>query len=224
MSFELVKKCAVIIGMIGFLLLGEAAGGEFAAGMNLGYYSGTSIQLHASAYNFTKSIPLSARLSIGYTWLNPGNAAEARKIFINDATNGTPEKHGNIRIYQFDLFYPLKIKSIPGAKLYFGPRHARFKGNFKYIGGNEDFDVTSSQWGWGVGMESSLVMNPRLSLLVGGGIEYYASAQMQGHDTAYSPDGDDVNPREGYTYDDADAAINQPGFELRLMIGFAYRL
>jgi hypothetical protein len=30
--------------------------------------------------------------------------------------------------------------------LYVGLRHSRFKANFKFVGGNEDFDVTSTHW------------------------------------------------------------------------------
>lgn len=105
-----------------------------------------------------------------------------------------------------------------------GPRYAFFKGNFKYVGGNEDFDVTSNQWGLGTGLESTFAMTRKMDLLIGGGIEYYFRSTLKGHDTAYSPDGQDVNPREDYTYGEANAAINQPGFELRLMIGFQYHL
>jgi hypothetical protein len=31
--------------------------------------------------------------------------------------------------------------------LVFGPRYSTFNGNFKYVGGNEDFDIKSKQWG-----------------------------------------------------------------------------
>jgi hypothetical protein len=53
-------------------------------------------------------------------------------------------------------------------------------------------------------------------------IEYYFSSRLRGHDTSYSPDGENVNPREEYTYNDANEAINRPGIEFRLMIGLQY--
>jgi len=197
---------------------------DFHAGMNLGYYGGLSWSVYGNAADFARDFPLTVRFSIGHIWLDPGDAAGARKIFINNATNGIPEKKGGTTYFQFDFVYPLNIKSLPGSRLYIGPRYARFKGNFKYVGGNEDFDVTSNQWGLGAGLESVFAMTRKMDLLIGGGIEYYFSAKLKGHDTAYSPDGQDVNPREDYTYSDANAAINQPGFEFRLMIGFQYRL
>ena len=59
-------------------------------------------------------------------------------------------------------------------------------------------------------------------MVLGGGADYFFQGTLKGHDTAYSPDGDDVNPREDYTYDDADNAVNQPKFLGRFMIGINY--
>jgi hypothetical protein len=39
---------------------------------------------------------------LAYTNMNPGNPADARKIFINDATNGDPEKSGWMWDVRFD--------------------------------------------------------------------------------------------------------------------------
>jgi hypothetical protein len=59
-------------------------------------------------------------------------------------------------------------------------------------------------------------------LTIGG--DYFFDAKLQGHDTAYLPDGENVNPRDDFTYKDADKAINQPKIEFRLMIGFSYAI
>ena len=67
-------------------------------------------------------------------------------------------------------------------------------------------------------------MGPKMSLLLAGGGEYFFSSRLTGHDTSYSPDGDDVNPREDYTYSDADDAIDQPIFRPVALLGFSYRL
>ena len=37
--------------------------------------------------------------------------------------------------------------------------------------------------------------------------EWYRSAVLKGHDTQYSPSGESVNPREDFTYSDADHAV-----------------
>jgi len=110
------------------------------------------------------------------------------------------------------------------TSLWFGARHSSFKANFKYIGGNEDFDVTSSHWGLGGGMDVAYPLGRRTDLLFTGGAEYYRSSRLNGHDTSYSPDGDNVNPREAYTYADADNAVHQPALRPVLMLGVSYRL
>ena len=65
-------------------------------------------------------------------------------------------------------------------------------------------------------------MGRRTEFLISGGFDYFPDSRLSGHDTSYSPDGDDVNQREDYNYQDADEIINQPGFELRLMAGIQY--
>jgi len=45
---------------------------------------------------------------------------------------------------------------------------------------------------------------------------------MHGHDTTYYSDGETVNGREDYTYDDADEAINQPKVVPNISIGINY--
>ena len=217
------KKC-MYAGLILVMFLGNnAKATDFSAGMNLGYYSGVGLHFYLSALNFTRDIPLTARLGVGHSRLNPGNAAAARKIFINDATNGTPQKDGGITYFQFDLIFPLRKKGF-GSRLYLGPRFSHYRGNFKFIGGNEFFDITSDQWGVGAGLESSFSISSRVEFVLGGGVEYFLTSQLTGHDTAYSPDGEHINSRNDYTYNDADEAINQPGLEFRVMLGLQYRL
>ena len=151
---------------------------------------------------------------------NPGSAPDARKIFINDATNGTPKEAGITWDMGLDGLYPTG----PRTAFFGGVRYTRFKANFKYVGGNEDFDVTSTHWGLAAGMEAEFPMGPRMSLLVSGGGEYFFSSRLTGHDTSYSPDGDNVNPRKDYTYSDADHAVDQPIFRPVALVGFSYRL
>jgi hypothetical protein len=59
-------------------------------------------------------------------------------------------------------------------------------------------------------------------MVFGGGADYFFESTLKGHDTSYGPNGDDVNPREDYTYDDADDAVNQPKIMGRFMIGINY--
>ena len=60
------------------------------------YTGGPGFEASFAVSEFTPSLPLTARLGIGYHTLDPGKPAEARRIFINNATNGVPEKHGRV--------------------------------------------------------------------------------------------------------------------------------
>lgn len=193
-----------------------------AAGFTLGHNGGLTFRLHGLLSNFAQGFPLSVKLGIGYTAVDPGNAADARSIFINDATNGTPEQSGYVWDFRADLLYPMKWFSPARTYLYAGVRYAFFSGNFKFIGGNEDFDVTSTPWGIGAGLEMHFKMTDRLDLTTTAGVDYYLDSELEGHDTTYSPDGEHINPREDYGYEEADQAINQPKVELLLMVGFNY--
>ena len=197
-------------------------GVRFSAGAAVGYYSGFGVEFSGTFSEFARGFPLAIRAGVGYASVDPGSAPEARKIFINNATNGAPEKSGRVLDLRFDAMYRLTGEASTPAYFYAGPRYASFKGNFKYVGGNEDFDVTSGQWGLGLGLEGHFGMGRSGMLVVGGGADYYFADKLQGHDTWYTPSGDDANPRKEYTFTDADAAINQPQWVPRFMVGFRY--
>jgi hypothetical protein len=195
---------------------------KLTGGMNLGYSGGAGVQTTLSASDIAVSLPVSLSLGLGYTSLNPGKSADARRIFINNATNGTPEKSGRIWDFRLDVRVPTGFSSLPNSYWYAGPRYSMFTGNFKYIGGNEDFDVTSKQSGLGCGFGNRFQVNQRFGLSASIGIDYFFNSTLRGHDTSYSPDGEYVNQREDYEFSDADNAINQPRFEPRVMVGVEY--
>jgi hypothetical protein len=197
---------------------------EHAAGGLVGYGQGPGFMLNTTVSDFAKGFPLDVRFGLTYTSLDPGDALAARRVFINDATNGTPEEDGRTWDLRCDLLYDLELFVNSRTFLVLGPRYSRFKGSFHYVGGNEQFDVTSRQWGIGAGMEGHYRLNSRrrLDLVVSAMLDYYFPAGLSGHDTTYNPHGSDVNPRGGYDWDDADAAINQPELVPRLMVGINY--
>ena len=80
---------------IGSILYGQGKGtSKFSAGILAGYNRGYGIRADLKLHNTTNELPFELRLGLGYTILNPGNAVDARRIFINNATNGEPEKKG----------------------------------------------------------------------------------------------------------------------------------
>ena len=54
------------------------------------------------------------------------------------------------------------------------------------------------------------------------GGEYFFSGTLEGHDAAYSPNGEMINQRENFSYANADHAINQPKLQPKLMMGLNY--
>ena len=196
---------------------------EFSGDFMAGYKGGLGFQGNIMIARFAKGFPLNLQLGVAYASFDPGNALDARRIFINDATNGDPEKSGWNWDIGLDFLYRVDWLSMEQAFLYAGPRYSSFTGNFVFIGGNEDFDITSTQWGFGAGVKAYFAMNNKFSFVTAAGFDYYFSGDLSGHDTTYNPDGENVNPRNDYSYDDADQAINQPKFELRAMIGINYK-
>ncbi len=173
--------------------------------------------------NFAEGFPLELRYGVAYTSLDPGDPLAARRIFINDGNNGTPQESGRAWDLRFDLLYDLELFERSETWVFAGPRYSNFTGSFRYVGGNEEFDVTSRQWGLGGGIESRhrLLDRSGVDLVVSAMLDYYLEAPLNGHDTSYRPSGGDVNARRNYTFADADGAIRQPKLLPRLMVGIS---
>lgn len=215
-------KQLLLISLLSCTVASHAA--EISTGLEAGYNNGPALFFSGTAARFSRDLDLSARLGMGFTWLNPGNAADARRLFINDATDGSPEKGGGAFNIRFDLLFPLRVPGVTESYFYTGPRFSHFSGQFKYVGGNEEFNVTSSNWGFGLGMQILAPVSSKTAVVFDAGSDYFPPAALSGHDTSYAPDGDHVNARKNYTYKDADNAIRQPKYGLRLMIGLVTRL
>jgi hypothetical protein len=213
---------ALILMAFAFLIIGpiSAEGTEFSLSFLSGYNRGLGFQANGQIAGFAEGFPFVVRFGAGYTMTEPGKALDSRHIFINDASNGTPEKKGWIWDLRLDLLYPILNRIYLSG----GVRYSAFTANFRFVGGNEDFNVTTNQWGVGLGFEGFFPMGRRIDLVISPGVDYFFPSRMTGHDTSYSPDGENINPRRNYTYHNADDAVNQPKLMPRLMVGFAYWL
>lgn len=189
-------------------------------GALVGYQGGVAVHLVGTVEDLAEGFPMHLRLRMGRTAVGPGDPALARRVSINNATNGTPTESGRT----LDLGLDGILTRTERSSWYLGVRRSSFKANFRYVGGNEDFDVTSAHWGMAAGMDLRHPVARKLSLLVSGGAEYCFSTRLTGHDTSYSPDGDDVNPWADHTFDDADEAVGQPGLRPALMLGLSRAL
>jgi len=198
--------------------------GNVYLGTDIGFRSGLAFQLNGTVSNFADDFPLQMRLGAAYTSIDPGNPWAARRIFINNATNGTPEESGWMMDVRFDLLYKVKWFSLKDAYFYAGPRYAWFTARFDFVGGNEDFDIVSDQWGFGVGLESRMKVSKNIQIVLNGALDYFFTDFLHGHDTSYYSDGEIVNGQEDFNYDDADRAINQPKMVPKISIGINYLL
>ena len=203
----------------------------FSLGLVSGYNRGFGLNASLTAINPLESLDVQLRFGLGYTRLDPGNSADARRIFINNATNGVPEEKGRTFDYRLDFLWGADLFDLEESYLVVGPRYSSFRGNFKYIGGNEDFDVTARQLGLGLGSETHFKINPRMDLVAAAGLDYFFNSTLKGHDTSYNPGNDNVNPRNDnanndveFTFKDANKSIKQPQFMPRLFLGVLYRL
>lgn len=223
--------CIIIMSALAY---GQSSGKKtigLHASIMTGYSGGYGIQADLLLKNITGEFPFDLRIGIGYSMFNPGIAADARRIFINNATNGVPEKSGRAFDCRLDFLLSKSIFDLNNSYLHIGPRYSSFKGNFRFIGGNEDFDVVSRQWGLGTGLENHFSVSARIKIIFSAGLDFYFPNTLKGHDTSYSPDNDNINPRDDnqngdieFVYKDADKAINQPKFVPRALIGLSFAL
>jgi hypothetical protein len=190
--------------------------------LSAGYKSGPSIRGTMGLANFAQGFPLSVEFGIGYSSVDPGDPFPARRIFIADATNGTPEKGGSTWDLRLDFLYNLNIRGPKAIYVFAGPRFSMFDAHFHYVGANEEFDITSNPWGVGLGMKGLFAISNRIDLMVSGGFDNYFDTSIHGHDTTYNPDNQNVNPHEDFTYKDAKAVVNTPRFQGVLMLGLTY--
>jgi hypothetical protein len=95
-----VPKAIVILILPALLFAspGTARAAEFSGAFLTGYNGGLGFQLNAIVSQFAEGFPFKAKFALGYTSTQPGDALRARQLFINDATNGTPEKKGGFGI------------------------------------------------------------------------------------------------------------------------------
>ena len=201
-----------------------AANPKFSFGVLFGYTNNFGVNLSGTISEFSYDIPLAIKFSGGYNVRDAGNPVDARKIFINDNTNGDPDKSGHSIDLRLDFAYPVKLLSIRKSYLLVGPRYSMHTSTFDFVGGNEFFDISTSQFGLGAGLETYFGISPNLSFVFSGGFDYYFAAQVGGHDSFYNPDGTDISGREGFTYQEAAKSINAPKCEFRFMAGLSFGL
>jgi hypothetical protein len=195
-------------------------------GVESGYYGDVAGILRFSLRGLSQRVPVELRLMAGAAYqFDSGDATLARKIFINDNTGGTIEKYGTNLLVGLDLAYRLLGGPDLALNAFAGPRGSFYSAHYTFVGNNESFAVRSNAAGIGGGASVVLRMGKRTVGTLTAGVDYFFPAKLYGHGTyTYTPDGVDQNPRNDYTYEDADAAVNQPRLLPALTLGVEYLL
>jgi len=198
---------------------------QFFQELSFGYYGdmGTSLALRLD--DDTVDFPFFIQGRLAYIYQkDPGDAEEARKIFINDNSGGNIQKNGESYTLGLDLGWKWKKWDNFEVEWVASGLWNNYQGHFAFIGNNEAFAVKSSSFGIGLGGNLRLRFSEsRTSLILKGGAEYFPPTLIDAHGTYYyTPDGQDDKPRNAYSYEDADAAVNQPDFRIFLQIGILF--
>jgi hypothetical protein len=220
-----VKKLLVVLALAALRTM-PVSGISLYQDIEAGYFGDVGARMGLSLREFSDNYPVGLRFAAGAAYqFNSGDADEARKVFINDNEGGTVRDYGVSVMLGMDLTYKLAGSNELSIHLYGGPRGNFYSAHFAFIGDNEDFAVRHNTFGLGAGALLRLDISPKYSLALGAGVDYYFPSKLFGHGQfEYTPDGVDDNPRNAYTYEDADAVVNQPKLAPTVSLGFSYRL
>jgi len=216
------RALAPVLFAVASLSAHPARGMELSAGAFAGYQNGFGVHAVGTAGNLIKNVPLGVDLGLGVTWVNAGDPYLARAVFVNDATNGTPQTSASVWDFQLDVVWFLRIPGLEQTGVYLGPRLSLYSGDFHYVGGNEDFTVTSNNWGVGAGFRGAIPLSKHWGLAFSAGLDWFPVLTYYAHDTTYSSNGYSVNPKANYTFSSAYAAINQPYVVPSILVGVSW--
>lgn len=194
---------------------------EFA----VGYYNDLGVTLGLRVEDSNSEFPFFLQARIGSIYqIEPGNAEEARKIFINDNQGGNIQEFGLSYLTSIDFGWKIQLKNALQLELNISGLVNHYEAHFAFIGNNEAFTVKSTTLGIGIGGSLRIGFSEsRTSVLIKGGLEYFPKSRIDSHGTFfYTPDGSDDNPRNDYTYEDADEAIFQPCLRPYIQIGILF--
>ncbi len=199
----------------------EPAGGRahWSWAVESGFDGGPGAVASLECAEFARDLPFALRLGTGYAGRSPGDGILARAVFINNNTNGTLVQSGHRWSWRLDAVVTPERGVLRGMRWSAGPRLSLFTAHFDYVDGNEEFDVTSHQWGMGAMLEKSWPVGAGSRFAVSAGADWFFASTLAGHGSTYSPDGTIVNQHEDYGWGDADEAIHQPKLEPRVMLG-----
>jgi hypothetical protein len=194
----------------------------FTGVLSTGYKGGASFYAGGTFNTVSTGFPFGVRVGLERTAIDPGDAYQAHEVFIAENPDGEPRKRGESWDIRLDMLYPIKFMKLERSNVFFGGRYNDFEAYFEYVGGAETFDVASTHFGLGGGLETAFAMSQRVDLIFSVGADYYFASTLDGHDTFYRPNNDNDNAIRNYTYQDADEVINQPDVVTRIELAIGY--
>lgn len=204
---------------------------SFLIGLDTGFQNGYGIGAHMGLYNLDDQLPIGFNGGMFWSYQsNPGNANDARHIFINDNEGGTVEESGSSFLFYLNGLYDFYRYKTMDFLVYLGPRYSFYKANFTFIGDNEDFSVKTNQFGLGFGIQPVIKASKKIFIHFNIGMDYFFASRIEAHgEYYYNPDSQDDNPRtapngKDYTYSDANKSINDPSTEFILKASISYRI
>jgi hypothetical protein len=200
-----------------------ALAADYSVSGLVGYQDGLGFMLSGAAGHLLPKVPIGISVGVGYVIVDPGDPVAVRSIFINDGTDGTPQTSGHVWDLRLDVLYDFRLSGLEQFGVFLGPRFASFAGRFVYVGGNEDFTISSSEWGVGAGVRGTVPFSSHWGLGMSLGFDWYPSSTLYGHDTTYASSGTIINGRNAYTWANADAAVGQPRFVPTVLIGVNWK-
>lgn len=191
----------------------------------LGYYEDLGVTLGLRLEDFDSQLPFYIQSRIGTTYqFDPGNAEDARKIFINDNQGGNIQEYGQSFLLALDFGWKVYQKDSIRVEMSASGLMNHYNAHFSFIGNNESFTVSTTALGVGLGCGLRIgLAESRTSFILKGGVEYFPSSRIDAHGTYYyTPDNNDDKPRNDYSYDDAKESINQPIFRPYVQVGVIF--
>lgn len=219
--YNMKKLLLIAIIMLPFSLYPLSLQQELA----VGYYDDLGITLGLRLEDEKSHFPVYIQGRLGITYqFDPGNAEDARKIFINDNQGGNIQEHGQSYLLALDLGWKILQKDSLQLELNVSGIMNHYNAHFAFIGNNEAFIVRTTAMGIGLGGGMNLdISDSQTSLIIKGGVEYFPKSRIDAHGTYYyTPDGNDDKTRQDYGYSDADGSINQPVFRPYMMVGIIF--
>lgn len=195
--------------------------------LSMGFNSDLGVYMGVRFDEFSKTSPIYFEGRGGYIYQkDPGDATEARKIFINDNGGGQIEKFGESYNISLEVGYTWMKGDNFSVDFSASGLMDFYNANFAYIGDNEVFAVKTAAYGLGAGVALKVPISKTENFFViKTGMEYYFKSSIEAHGTyIYTTDGKDDNPRNDYTYEDADRVINQPEMNIYVLLGIIYKI